>query len=137
MAGGGAGAAVGGAGERRASSSPAEFHSSMVTRPCLKELRLPFGAPGDRPPCIRQRPFGIAGDRHRLPFLVRPPRRPNHRQKTVMYRAHWNIPHHDCIAKAECSITKSWPDRSWPSAPRSRLAQPPIPFTPATVSTAH
>jgi hypothetical protein len=36
---------------------------------------LPFGAPGDIPPCIRQRPFGIAGDRHRLPLLVRAPHR--------------------------------------------------------------
>jgi hypothetical protein len=32
---------------------------------------LPFGAPGDSPPCIRQRPFGIAGDWRRLPLLVR------------------------------------------------------------------
>jgi hypothetical protein len=36
---------------------------------------LPFGAPGDSPPCIRQRPFGIAGDRQRLPLLVRAPHR--------------------------------------------------------------
>ena len=28
---------------------------------------LPFGAPGDVPPCIRQRPFGIAGDWHSVP----------------------------------------------------------------------
>jgi hypothetical protein len=26
-------------------------------------------------PCIRQRPFGMAGDRHGLPFLVRAPHR--------------------------------------------------------------
>jgi hypothetical protein len=32
---------------------------------------LPFGAPGDIPPCIRQRPFGIAADRQPLPLLVR------------------------------------------------------------------
>ena len=32
---------------------------------------LPFGAPGDIPPCIRHRPFGIAADRQRLPLLVR------------------------------------------------------------------
>jgi hypothetical protein len=36
---------------------------------------LPFGAPGDIPPCIRQRPFGIAADRQGLPFLVRAPHR--------------------------------------------------------------
>src|ERR1700738_3727404 len=36
---------------------------------------LPFGAPGDIPPCIRQRPFGIAADRHGLPLLVRAPHR--------------------------------------------------------------
>jgi hypothetical protein len=29
--------------------------------------------PGDIPPCIRQRPFGIAADRQGLPFLVRAP----------------------------------------------------------------
>jgi hypothetical protein len=39
--------------------------------PCLKAFLLAFGAPGDRPPCIRQRPFGIAGDWHGLPLLVR------------------------------------------------------------------
>jgi hypothetical protein len=38
---------------------------------CLKAFLLPLGAPGDRPPCTRQRPFGIAGDWHRLPLLVR------------------------------------------------------------------
>ena len=30
-----------------------------------------FGAPGDVPPCIRQRPFVIAGDRQGVPVLVR------------------------------------------------------------------
>jgi hypothetical protein len=30
---------------------------------------------GDIPPCIRQRPFGIAADRQGLPFLVRAPHR--------------------------------------------------------------
>jgi len=30
-------------------------------------LLFPFGAPSDAPPCVRQRPFGIAGDRHGLP----------------------------------------------------------------------
>jgi hypothetical protein len=32
-------------------------HASM-------HLRLPLGAPGDLPLCIRHRPFGIAGDLH-------------------------------------------------------------------------
>ena len=32
-------------------------------------------APGDIPPCIRQRPFGIAADRQPLPLLVRAPHR--------------------------------------------------------------
>jgi hypothetical protein len=36
---------------------------------------LPFGAPGDIPPCIRQRPFGMLGDRHSFPLLVRAPHR--------------------------------------------------------------
>jgi hypothetical protein len=44
-------------------------------RPCLKAFLLPLGAPGDRPPCSRHRPFGIAGDRHPLPLLVRAPHR--------------------------------------------------------------
>ena len=33
---------------------------------------LPLGAPRDAPPCIRHLPFGIAGERHRLPFLSSP-----------------------------------------------------------------
>jgi len=37
--------------------------------------RLPFGAPGEGPPCIRQRPFAIAGDWHRLPLRVVAPQR--------------------------------------------------------------
>jgi hypothetical protein len=45
--------------------------ASAVPRPGLKVFLLPFGAPGDNPPCMRHRPFGIAGDRHRLPLLVR------------------------------------------------------------------
>jgi hypothetical protein len=39
-------------------------------RPCLSAFLLPFGAPGDRPPCIRQRPLGIAGDWHGLLLRV-------------------------------------------------------------------
>jgi len=35
-----------------------------VYRPCLRAFLLPLGAPGDPPPCIRQRPFAIAADRH-------------------------------------------------------------------------
>ena len=34
---------------------------------------MPFGAPGDGPPCILQRPFGIAGDWHGLPLRVLAP----------------------------------------------------------------
>jgi hypothetical protein len=33
----------------------------------LKARLLPFGAPGALPPCIRQRPFGIAGDWQGVP----------------------------------------------------------------------
>src|SRR5208282_24075 len=32
---------------------------------------LPIGAPGALPPCIRQRPFAIAGDWHGVPARVR------------------------------------------------------------------
>ena len=49
--------------------------ASAVYRPCLNAFLLPLGAPGDFPPCIRQRPFGIAGDWHRLPLRVRAPHR--------------------------------------------------------------
>jgi hypothetical protein len=31
--------------------------ASIVWRPCLKAFLFPLGAPGDIPPCIRQRPF--------------------------------------------------------------------------------
>jgi hypothetical protein len=37
----------------------------------IKAFLLPFGAPGDGPPCIRQRPFFIAGDWHGLSRRVR------------------------------------------------------------------
>ena len=54
--------------------------ASAVYRPCFQACLLPLGAPGDRPPCMRQRPFGIAGDRHGFPLLVRAPQgRPAHR----------------------------------------------------------
>ena len=33
----------------------------------MKAFLFPFGAPGDGPPCIRHRPFGIAGARHEFP----------------------------------------------------------------------
>lgn len=44
--------------------------ASAVYRPCFKAFLFPFGAPGDGPPCIRQRPFFIAGDRQAFPLLV-------------------------------------------------------------------
>ena len=34
---------------------------------------LPLGAPGEAPPCMRQRPFGIAGARHGLRLRVLAP----------------------------------------------------------------
>jgi hypothetical protein len=49
--------------------------ASAVECPCLRAFLFPLGAPGEFPPCILQRPFGIAGDRHRLPFRVRAPHR--------------------------------------------------------------
>ena len=45
--------------------------ASAVYQPCLRAFLFPFGAPGDFPPCIRHRPFFIAGDWHKLPRLVR------------------------------------------------------------------
>src|SRR6476660_9634460 len=41
--------------------------------PCLRAFWLPPRSPGDRPPCMRHRPFGMAGDRQRLPLRVRAP----------------------------------------------------------------
>ena len=32
-----------------------------------------IGRPGDVPPCIRQRPFGMAGEQHGFPDRVRAP----------------------------------------------------------------
>jgi len=49
--------------------------ASAVYRPCLSAFLFPFGAPGDIPPCIRHRPFGIAGARHDFRFRVRAPHR--------------------------------------------------------------
>ena len=43
--------------------------------PCFQAFRLPLGAPGEGPPCIRQRPLGIAGDLHGVPLRVRAPQR--------------------------------------------------------------
>jgi hypothetical protein len=42
---------------------------------CLSAFLFPFGAPVAAPPCIRHRPFGIAGDWHPMPVLVRAPHR--------------------------------------------------------------
>jgi hypothetical protein len=44
--------------------------ASAVYQPCLRAFLFPFGTPGDFPPCIRHRPFFIAGDWHKLPRLV-------------------------------------------------------------------
>jgi hypothetical protein len=41
----------------------------------LKAYLLPFGAPGDGPPCIRHLPFGIDGDWHGVPLRVLAPQR--------------------------------------------------------------
>jgi len=38
----------------------------------LRAFRLPFGAPGEGPPCIPHLPFAIAGDWQDFPFLVHP-----------------------------------------------------------------
>jgi hypothetical protein len=46
-----------------------------LQRPCLKAFRLPFGAPGGGPPCVRHLPFSIAGDWHGFPLRVLAPQR--------------------------------------------------------------
>src|SRR5215470_4815656 len=56
-------------------SSRRRAMASAVYQPCLRAFLFPFGAPGDGPPCIRQRPFGIAGDRQGLPLRVFAPQR--------------------------------------------------------------
>jgi hypothetical protein len=50
-----------------------ESRGAAAYRTFSKETRGP--APQDFQACIRQRPFGIAGDRQLLPFLVRAPQR--------------------------------------------------------------
>jgi len=64
----------------RKSSRPTGLKRRRQTPP-LASLALPktstawSSAPGDLPPCIRQRPFGIAGDRQDVPFRVFAPHR--------------------------------------------------------------
>ena len=45
----------------------------MLYLPCIQAFRLPFGAPVEEPPCMRQRPLGMAGDLHAFSVLVRAP----------------------------------------------------------------
>src|SRR5262249_60095285 len=56
-------------------SSRRRAMASAVYQPCFNAFLFPLGAPGDGPPCIRQRPFGIAGDWHGLPLRVFAPQR--------------------------------------------------------------
>lgn len=50
--------------------------ASAERLPCLHALRLPFDAPGELPPCIRQRRLPLtAGDRHSVPDRVLAPQR--------------------------------------------------------------
>ncbi len=50
-------------------------------RPCSSAFLFPFGAPGELPPCILQRPFGMAG-----PWQGRPPRAAAHRRLSCLTR---------------------------------------------------
>jgi hypothetical protein len=47
---------------------------SVATRACWRSRRRSSGR-GDCPPCSRQWSFGVAGDRHGVPFGVRAPHR--------------------------------------------------------------
>jgi hypothetical protein len=47
---------------RSAATSRLRAIASPLYRPCLKAFLLPFGAPVDSPPCIRQRSFFMAGN---------------------------------------------------------------------------
>src|SRR6266699_410672 len=49
--------------------------ASAVKRPLFRAFRLPVGAPGEGPPCIRHLPFAIAGAWHGVPLRVRAPQR--------------------------------------------------------------
>ena len=49
--------------------------SRAVLPPWVSALELPMGAPRALPPCIRHRPFRIAGARHGQPLRVRAPQR--------------------------------------------------------------
>jgi hypothetical protein len=61
--------------DRKLASNRRIAIASAVYSPCFKAFLFPFGAPGDVPPCIRQRPFFIAGDRQDFPLLVFAPQR--------------------------------------------------------------
>jgi hypothetical protein len=61
--------------DRKPASNRRNAIASAVYQPCFSAFLFPFGAPGDGPPCIRQRPFRIAGDWHRPPLRVFAPQR--------------------------------------------------------------
>jgi hypothetical protein len=66
-------------------------------------IRLPFGAPGDFPPCIRQRPFGIAPTGRGSRFASSP------------HSARWNAA--DCAGRALAEgVSAKVPSGSGPSA---------------------
>jgi hypothetical protein len=66
-------------------SSRASFRSCLIRErsafapllkcPCFQAFLFPLGAPVDLPPCIRQRPFRMAGDRQRPSLRVFAPHR--------------------------------------------------------------
>jgi hypothetical protein len=47
--------------------------SGALWNPCLRACWLPLGAPGECPPCSRQRPFAMGDSRHGVPWRVRAP----------------------------------------------------------------
>ena len=57
--------------------------AAAVYRPCFRAFRLPFGAPGLAPPCMRHLPFGMAGDWQDIPERVRAQQRGLNRRRVV------------------------------------------------------
>ena len=60
---------------RRSAIISAERPPWIVRAFLIRSIPSAVRGPVDFPPCIRHLPFGIAGDRHGLPILVRAPQR--------------------------------------------------------------
>jgi hypothetical protein len=75
------------------------FHILCVPKTYLNlAFWFAFGAPSDGPPCILQRPFGIAGDWQGFPLRVLAPRG---RPPTAVYESGYDP---GCVKRRTCSV---------------------------------